>query len=49
MPGDVTGGAIRSRLRTVLDIVTYRQRAQQLANEIAAMPSPRDVASRLRG
>jgi UDP:flavonoid glycosyltransferase YjiC (YdhE family) len=48
MPGEVTGAAVRSGLRTVLDTGTYRERAHQLADEIAAMPSPEDVAAKLR-
>jgi UDP:flavonoid glycosyltransferase YjiC (YdhE family) len=48
MPGEVTASAIASGLRSVLDDVSYRQRAQQLAEEIASMPSPDDVAARLR-
>lgn len=49
MPGEVNLAAIRSGLRAVLGTATYRERAQQLADEIAAMPSPREVAARLRG
>ncbi|MGD0982928.1 MAG: nucleotide disphospho-sugar-binding domain-containing protein [Acidimicrobiales bacterium] len=48
MPGEVTGPAVRSGLRAVLNTVGYRRRAQQLADEIAAMPSPEEVAARLR-
>lgn len=48
LPGEVTGDAVRSGLRTVLDAPGYRQRARQLAGEIAAMPSPDDVAESLR-
>ena len=47
MPGEVTGAAVASALRTVLETGTYRQRARQLADEIAAMPSPDDVAATL--
>lgn len=49
MPAEVTGAAIRSGLRTVLAVITYRQRACQLVDEIAAMPSPGDVAGKLAG
>jgi UDP:flavonoid glycosyltransferase YjiC (YdhE family) len=49
MPAEVAGAAKRSGLRTVLDVAAYRQRACQLAGEIAAMPSPGDVAARLAG
>jgi len=48
MPGEVTASAIASGLRSVLDCVSYRQRAQQLAEDIASMPSPDEVAARLR-
>ncbi len=48
MPGEVTAPALRAALSTVLGTGTYRQRARQLAKEIAAMPSPDDVAARLR-
>jgi len=48
MPGEVTGDAVRSGLRTVLDGASYRQRAEEVAAEIAAMPSPDDVAASLR-
>jgi len=47
LPGDVTDAAVRSGLRIVLEAGTHRQRARQLAEEIAAMPSPDDVAARL--
>jgi UDP:flavonoid glycosyltransferase YjiC (YdhE family) len=48
MPGEVTGPAVRAALRTVLGTGTYRQRARELAEEIAAMPSAEDVAAGLR-
>ena len=47
MPGEVTDASVRSGLRSVLDNASYRQRAQLLADEINAMPSPREVASLL--
>jgi UDP:flavonoid glycosyltransferase YjiC (YdhE family) len=47
MPGQVTGAAVRDAVRTVLDSASYRHRAGQLADEIAAMPSADDVAARL--
>ena len=47
MPGEVTDVSVRSGLRSVLDDADYRQRAQLLADEISAMPSPREVASHL--
>ena len=48
MPGEVTGPALRAALRTVLGTGTYRLRARELAEEIAAMPSAADVAAVLR-
>jgi UDP:flavonoid glycosyltransferase YjiC (YdhE family) len=47
MPGEVTDASVRSGLRSVLDSASYRQGAQLLADEINAMPSPREVASLL--
>ncbi len=47
MPGEVTEACVRSGLRSVLDDAGYRQRAQLLADEIDAMPSPHEVASLL--
>jgi UDP:flavonoid glycosyltransferase YjiC (YdhE family) len=49
MPGEVTEAAVRSGLRTVLGTASYHQRARQLADEIAAMPSHDEVAATLRG
>jgi UDP:flavonoid glycosyltransferase YjiC (YdhE family) len=48
MPREVTGPAVRDTLRTVLGTGSYRQRARELADEIAAMPSTDDVAAALR-
>ncbi len=45
MPGEVTGVSVRSGLRSVLDDAGYRRSAQKIADEIGAMPSPREVAS----
>ena len=47
MPGEVTGAGVRSALRTVLATAAYGERAQRLAAEIAAMPSPEAVAADL--
>jgi UDP:flavonoid glycosyltransferase YjiC (YdhE family) len=47
MPGEVTDASVGSSLRIVLDNASYRQSAQLLADEINAMPSPREVASLL--
>jgi UDP:flavonoid glycosyltransferase YjiC (YdhE family) len=48
MPGDVTTAAVLAGLRSVLGASNYRQRARELAGEIAAMPSHDEVAARLR-
>jgi UDP:flavonoid glycosyltransferase YjiC (YdhE family) len=48
MPAEVTGPAVRAALRTVIGTDTYRQRARKLAEEIADMASPDDVAAELR-
>ncbi len=48
MPGEVTASAVRSGLRAVINAAGYRERARQLADEIAAMPSTGEVAARLR-
>lgn len=48
MPGEVSGAAIRSGLRTVLEDLTYRERARQVADEITSMPSPDAVAASLQ-
>ncbi|MBV8985589.1 MAG: glycosyltransferase, partial [Acidimicrobiia bacterium] len=42
MPDDVTSDAIVAALRRVLTEPSYRQAAERLAEEIAAMPSPAD-------
>ena len=47
MPGEVTGEAVRSGLRRLLEIPSYRERAEELASEIRAMPSPAGVAALL--
>ncbi|MBV9284636.1 MAG: hypothetical protein JO176_08470 [Acidimicrobiia bacterium] len=48
MPDDVTSDAIVAALRRVLTEPSYRQAAERLAEEIAAMPAPADVAASLR-
>ena len=48
MPGEVTGPAVVSRLRSVLDDPGCRQRARSVEAEIAAMPSHEEVAALLR-
>ena len=48
LPGEVTTAAVLAGLRSVLGASQYRQRARELAGEIAAMPSHEEVAARLR-
>ena len=48
MPGEVTAPALRAGLRSVLEVPIHRQRAHELAEEMALMPSPEDVAAKLR-
>jgi UDP:flavonoid glycosyltransferase YjiC (YdhE family) len=45
MPGEVTGDAVRSALRRVLDEPAFAIAAQRIAAEIASMPGPEQVAS----
>jgi UDP:flavonoid glycosyltransferase YjiC (YdhE family) len=47
-PHEATSEAIRQAVRTVIDNASYRTRAQQVAAEMAAMPSPDVVADQLR-
>ncbi len=47
MPGQVSGEAVRSGVRAVLEDDGYRRRASLLAGEIAGMPSPEQVAAGL--
>ena len=47
MPGDITVGAVRDAVATLLEAPSYRARARALAAEIASMPDPGDVARRL--
>ncbi len=44
LPGDVSAAKIRDGVRALLDDVRYRAAATRVAEEIAAMPSPDDVA-----
>lgn len=46
-PGEVTAGAVRDALRSVLVTPSYRAAAERLATDIAAMPSPAETAARL--
>ena len=47
-PGTVDAGAVRDAVATLLDRPAFRDRARELAAEIAAMPAPGDVAPRLQ-
>lgn len=47
MPGEVTVDSIREAVAVLLDDHGYRDRAGVLAQEIAALPSPGEVAARL--
>jgi MGT family glycosyltransferase len=47
MPGDVTAETVRHGVETLLAEASYRERSAELADEIAAMPHPREVAPRL--
>jgi UDP:flavonoid glycosyltransferase YjiC (YdhE family) len=47
MPQDVTAEAVRGAVAAVLGNASYAESAQRLAAEIAAMPSPRELAARL--
>lgn len=46
-PSEVTGDAIRSRVRELFDDPGYRQKAGKLRTEIARMPGPADVVKQL--
>ena len=48
MPGEVTGDAVRSAVRVALEDPKCRYQAQLLAEEIAGMPPPGEVAADLR-
>jgi UDP:flavonoid glycosyltransferase YjiC (YdhE family) len=45
----VTVDAVRAALRTVLATPSYREAAQRLAGEIAAMPTPAETAATIAG
>jgi UDP:flavonoid glycosyltransferase YjiC (YdhE family) len=47
LPGSTDAGAIRAALRQVRDDVGFARAAKRIADEIAAMPSPTDVAELL--
>ena len=46
-PGSATAESIAGAIRRLLDDGSYRARAEELRDEIAAMPSPADVIRRL--
>ena len=48
MPGDVVDDALRASVRAVLTQPDYAGSARRLADEIAAMPAPEDVAASIR-
>ncbi|MEO3773833.1 nucleotide disphospho-sugar-binding domain-containing protein [Micromonospora sp. B9E7] len=48
MPGQADPAAIAAALRRLLDEPTFTEAARRLSAEIAAMPSPDEVAERLR-
>lgn len=47
MPDELTAGAVQAALVAVLEKPSYRERAHNLAAEIAAMPSPDEVVLQL--
>ena len=47
LPDEVDAGAVRGAVRALLDRPAFRERAAELAGEIAAMPAPAEVVSRL--
>jgi MGT family glycosyltransferase len=49
MPDEVTVDSVRQAVRAVVDEPRYRTAAVSLADEIAAMPSPEQVARALAG
>jgi UDP:flavonoid glycosyltransferase YjiC (YdhE family) len=48
MPADVSAEGVRRAVRDVVGAEGYRSAAQGVAAEIAAMPSPEEVAQLLR-
>ena len=47
MPAELTADAVRAGVETLLRDTSYRDRAREVAHEIASMPHPRDVVPRL--
>jgi UDP:flavonoid glycosyltransferase YjiC (YdhE family) len=47
-PEQLTPTAVRDAVRSVLTDPSYRNTAHQLADELAALPEPADVAHELR-
>lgn len=47
MSGDVTPDTVRAGVETLIAEPSFRERAREMAAELAGMPAPRDVARRL--
>jgi MGT family glycosyltransferase len=47
-PGEVTAGAVRDAVATLLADGSYRMLAEEIADEIAALPAPKEIAAELR-
>lgn len=47
LPGEVTPDAVRAGVERLIGEPAFRERAGEVAAELAAMPAPRDVARRL--
>ena len=47
-PGEVTAERMRAEVRMILDDARYRASASRIGDEIARMPPPQQVATRLR-
>ncbi len=46
-PGGVTADAVNEAVGTLLADASYREAASRISTEIAAMPSPADIAAKL--
>jgi UDP:flavonoid glycosyltransferase YjiC (YdhE family) len=46
-PGGVTADAVHQAVSTLLANTSYREAATRISNEIAAMPSPAEIANKL--
>ncbi len=47
LPGDLTAAAVHDAVTDLLAVPSYRARARELADEIASMPAPAEVATAL--